>query len=133
MTTTHTNNSDALIELFRKALEQLEAGYNPPFVMVIFPDANREDVHGIIGFDSNNVRIAKQFDDIIDKLQEDFRDQLLKRFAGFGLKDLEKVAEQFARDVDKASDRAIDRLRPDAPIKNTSEAKRLLAELMKKK
>ena len=133
MKTSRHNDANALIDILRKALEQLEAGYNPPFAMIIFPDADREDVHGIIGFDSGDIRIAKHFDDLIDNLQESYRDELLKRFVGFGKAELERAAEQYARDMKKASERALDGLIKDEPIKNMSDAKRLLAELMKRK
>jgi len=133
MDTKKFSHTQPLIDVLTDLLEQLNAGYNPPFAFVIVPDANGKDVHCVSGCTAGNILHARALDKHINDGQEAFRNQFMMEALGVDENEIDEVVEQLSRDLRKAAERAADRLKKDPPIRNTSDAKRLLAELMRKK
>jgi len=126
------DNKDRIISTLEKMLRELKAGYEPGYLLVLYPLADKSGLEVVLGYTTNDISSARRFDELLGSIRTDFRQRYALELVGLDSTDLEGIKNRFEKDIEAARERAIDGLKRDKPVKDLTEAQKLLRKILSK-
>jgi len=121
----------------RRALRAVEAGYTPPFFLMLYPEAHQNNpdrmgVETVMLYNADD-GLAEAFYESIRSAAEQFKQQFALAQMNIDPEDFDKMRDGIVSEVEETLKRHLSNLKKDPEVKDTKLAEKMLRELSEKR
>jgi len=120
-----------ILSILKNAIAEIESGYQPEFLVFMYPRKDEPIVDHVCGYQQDDFRKAKFLVQNLETLTERIQKASVLQQMGIDESEFENAISKLSEDMERLVKRTFENMKKDPDIKDTSQAKSMLDELIR--